>query len=96
MQDIGLGSRRAKKKIDTSGMAGVADVADLDSAWRLRRRRERQHGRPGVRSSEYIPTLLSFRSVFDTSGPIEGKWRLIKRREKEIEHHLARFRPFAP
>ena len=42
MQNIGLGSRRAKKKIDTSGMAGVADVADLDSAWRLRRRRERQ------------------------------------------------------
>lgn len=36
-----------------------------------------------VRSSEYIPTLLSFQSAFDTSGPVEGKWHLIKRRERD-------------
>jgi len=49
MQDIGLGLRGAKKKFDTA-MTGVADVANLDSAWRLRRRKERQHRASGRRS----------------------------------------------
>jgi len=75
MQDISLGSRRAKKNLGTSAIAGVADVANLDSAGRLRRRKERQHRVSGRRS--IVP------SAFDTSGPVEGKWRLIKRRERD-------------